>query len=77
MRGPHPLAWAFFMSDELLDAIASNAQKPQTASVDGTSASQFSLSEQIAAHKYKSQCDALASQTGIAGIYRTITPVRD
>lgn len=40
------------MSDELLDAIEANTTKPQAVTVDGTSATQFSLQDQIAVHKY-------------------------
>lgn len=42
------------MSEQIdADTIAENAAKPQSASGDGESVSQFSISEQIVGDKYK------------------------
>jgi len=40
------------MSDELLEKIETNASAPKTASVDGRSATQHDLSDQIEAQKF-------------------------
>jgi len=46
------LARSFFMASPLESSITTNAGKPKSATVDGDSASQHSLTEQIEADKH-------------------------
>jgi len=55
------------------DTIAENATKPQSASGDGESVSQYSISEQIAADKYRAS-QAAASSGAIGIRFMTVRP---
>jgi len=48
------------MTDDLKDAIKQNAEGPKQATVDGVTAQQHSLTEQIAADKYLADKDAVS-----------------
>jgi len=55
------------MSEQIdADKIAENAAKPQSASGDGESVTQFSISEQIAAEKFRSS--QAAATNGAIGV---------
>lgn len=51
-------------SDAIDTSLATNATKPASASVDGRSASQHNLKDQIAAAKYLAEKDALDQASG-------------
>ena len=61
------------MSDELEDTIRQNAQRPKQAAVDGVSAEQHPLPEQIAADRYLASKNATRKK-GLAGILRKLIP---
>lgn len=68
VQGLHPPARSVFMSDlptpdELAQQIAANATQPASASVDGNSVAQHSLSDQIAAAKFVATQQAQKSPT--------------
>lgn len=52
------------MPDDIVDTIVENATKPASASGDGVSAAQHSISEQIAADKYAKSQAAASNTTG-------------
>ena len=51
------------MAEDLKDAISENAQQPAKATVDGQTAEQHNLKDQIAADRHLSSKDAVKSPT--------------
>lgn len=63
------------MSEEIsAETIAENAAKPQSASGDGEAVSQFSISDQIAADRYRRDQQARDSKVMPFQIYRIKRP---
>lgn len=61
-------------NDDLIDSIETNAQSPKSVEIDGNSAEQHPLKDQIAFDRYQRSVNATKNKTGLGITLRRLKP---